>query len=102
MAIPSPMAPSGASVLWGGTKIVTLPSFKLPMRMPLSHPGCLFGSDSEPAAYIVPFPSHCDPERSAHPPPLSEILPPLRQELNPVVVAGGDDQPSLGVELDRV
>src|ERR1700704_2350911 len=49
MAIPSPMAPSGVSVLCGGTKIVTLPSFKLPMRIPLSQPGWLRGVDSESA-----------------------------------------------------
>src|SRR5689334_15269842 len=50
MAIPSPIAPSGVSVLCAGTNIITLPSFKLPIRMPLSQPGCLFGSDSESAA----------------------------------------------------
>src|SRR5690348_17826049 len=45
MAMPSPMAPSGESVLCGGTKIVTLPSFRLPIRMPLSQPGWRLGSD---------------------------------------------------------
>src|SRR5262249_51314544 len=49
MAIPSPIAPSGESVLCGGTNVVTLPSFKLPMRIPLSQPGCTRGVDSESA-----------------------------------------------------
>src|SRR5207249_11068363 len=42
------------------------------------------------------------PAHAAELPPFSEILPLLRQDLNSVVVTVGDDQPSLGVELDRV
>ena len=48
------MAPSGESVLCGGTNIVTLPSFKLPMRMPLSQPGCTRAVDSESAPKVHP------------------------------------------------
>src|SRR4030095_2067822 len=47
-------------------------------------------------------PVYRQPAHAAELPPFSEILPLLRQDLNPVVVAVGDDQPSLGVELDRV
>src|SRR5213594_4130145 len=42
------------------------------------------------------------PAHAAELPPFSQILRLLRQNLNSVVVAVGDDQPSLGVELDRV
>src|SRR4029077_5124727 len=47
-------------------------------------------------------PVYRQPAHAAELPPFSEILPLLRQDLNSVVVAVGDDQPSLGVELDRV
>jgi hypothetical protein len=46
MAIPSPIVPSielGAAC--GGMKIVTLPSLRLPIRMPLSQPGCVRSDD---------------------------------------------------------
>ena len=42
------------------------------------------------------------PAHAAKLAPFTEIFPFLRQDLNPVVVAVGDDQPSLRVELDRV
>ena len=47
-------------------------------------------------------PVYRQPAHAAELPPFSEILPLLCQDLNSVVVAVGDDQPSLGVELDRV
>src|SRR5437773_12120157 len=47
-------------------------------------------------------PVYRQPAHAAELPPFSEILPLLRQDLNSVVVAVGDDQPSLGVELARV
>jgi hypothetical protein len=54
MAIPSPIVPLielGAAC--GGMKIVTLPSLRLPIRMPLSQPGCVRSVDSESAVYHV-------------------------------------------------
>ena len=47
-------------------------------------------------------PVYREPAYAAELPPFREILPVLRQNLDPVVVAVGDDQPSLRVELDRV
>lgn len=39
-AMPSPMAPSTEpGVAWAGINIVTFPSFRLPMRIPLFQPG---------------------------------------------------------------
>src|SRR5580704_4645006 len=49
-AIPSPIAPSGVSVSWPGMNIVTLPSLRLPIRMPFFQPGCVCAVDSESAA----------------------------------------------------
>src|SRR5262249_49928405 len=47
-------------------------------------------------------PVYRQPAHPAEFPPFTEIPPFLRQDLNSVVVAVGDDQPSLGVELNRV
>src|SRR5262249_892998 len=49
---------------------------------------------------VVPVYRQC--AHTAEFPPFSEIPPLLRQDLNSVVVPVGDDQPSLGVELNRV
>jgi hypothetical protein len=46
------------------------------------------------------LPSSREPAHAAELPPLSEILFPLRRDLNSVVVMVGGDQQALGVELD--
>src|SRR4030095_6342094 len=101
MAIPSPMAPSGASVLWGWDEDCYLAVLQAPNANALEPPWMPLWIRFRVCRINCVVPVYREPAHAAELAPFGEILSLLRQDLNSVVVAVGDDQPSLGVELER-
>ena len=88
--------------MWGGTNIVTLPSVRLPIRIPLRPPWMpwlvRFGVSRVHDVVAIDG----QPAGTAEFVVLTDERPLLRQDLDAMVVAVRDDQLALRIELDRV